>query len=384
VAQQYGLRAWLILLLRIALVAAILEGGTRLLFGVKGYFDRDLPECYTYSTVRCRVTTFNEELGEVVIFAGPAGISLAPNFHGEWVTTNAQGLRDPDDTQLLKAPGTLRIVTIGASGMWGAYVHDDETIPYYLEQELSSRTTQPVEVINAAIPGAVSFQELIHLQAVVLPLQPDLVVIYDGRNDLYFANSPKWSPLLTPASLNALDAQTRRQQGDTGPLGNELWQVVVRYSKFFNTLDLMFRVIQAGQQNNSTGAAIATDHPEAVAAYADHLGLMAQTLQANHIPAIFVLQPILWANAKPINPEEQVIIDRAGSAYQSILKLYPQAQAAIKTLGEQYDVPALDYTGIFADYTERMYLDEVHPTPAGNRLIAQQLAQDIVETLAIK
>ncbi len=42
-----------------------------------------------------------------------------------------------------------------------------------------------VEVLNAGVPGWVSTENLLNLQLKVLPLEPDIVVVYQGRNELF-------------------------------------------------------------------------------------------------------------------------------------------------------------------------------------------------------
>lgn len=100
------------------------------------------------------------------------------------VSINSRGFRggEIDGT---KKPGVTRIITLGSSSTFGYYDRDNETYPYYLEQELnkSSDVTGKFEVINLGIPHLRSEEILSLFQAEAIPLHPDVVTFYEGVND---------------------------------------------------------------------------------------------------------------------------------------------------------------------------------------------------------
>lgn len=106
-----------------------------------------------------------------------------------------------------KAPGTFRIVTLGASTVQGFEVDAAETFSTRLEELLQGRTSRPVEVINAAVAGYTTVQiraQVPHL----LALEPDLFVLYEGHNDYnYFL-------VADAAELTPRWIRTLRDQGD--------------------------------------------------------------------------------------------------------------------------------------------------------------------------
>ena len=58
-------------------------------------------------------------------------------------------------------------------------------ITYLLERELQKRGYRTVRVINAGVPGYMSWESLVNLQFRVLDLDPDLILIYHGVNDVF-------------------------------------------------------------------------------------------------------------------------------------------------------------------------------------------------------
>jgi len=113
---------------------------------------------------------------------------LSPNhvFHrdGTEIRTNELGLRSPS-IFVAKPPNTVRIAVIGASTAMGLYaVSNEETFSYQLGKFLeASHPSTHIEVINAGISGYGLTDQSIMLEKIVLPLKPDIVIVYSGFND---------------------------------------------------------------------------------------------------------------------------------------------------------------------------------------------------------
>ena len=101
-----------------------------------------------------------------------------PNF-------NSHGFRGVEFSEI-KSLNTYRIFMVGGSTMFGSgESSDDTTIPGILQKIFDSDNsiTQKIEVINAGFGGGNTkseFESLIDLNN----FQPDLVIVYDGLNDL--------------------------------------------------------------------------------------------------------------------------------------------------------------------------------------------------------
>ena len=107
---------------------------------------------------------------------------LLPNQKLSTVNINSDGFRGSE----LESNPDYRIFLIGGSTMFGVgSTSDDSTIPSYLEQEIRNNFKEfNVEVINAGIPQAYSFTEKQLVQETLLNYEPDLLLIYDGWNDV--------------------------------------------------------------------------------------------------------------------------------------------------------------------------------------------------------
>ncbi|MDQ1257919.1 MAG: hypothetical protein QG656_2527 [Candidatus Hydrogenedentes bacterium] len=115
-------------------------------------------------------------------------LELIPNmsvtFKGAPVVTNAEGFRGPLQPHA-KPPGTVRIVGIGDSVMFGWGVREDESYLALLEQRLNAEfPAVRWETVNLAVPDYNTVMEVETFKDKGLAYEPDLVVTGFVRNDL--------------------------------------------------------------------------------------------------------------------------------------------------------------------------------------------------------
>lgn len=97
---------------------------------------------------------------------------------------NSLGFRG-EEFPVEKPAGEFRIVCLGGSTTYGDY-NDDyrDSYPDSLQRELHRRGYTQVRVINAGAGGWSTWESLINLQFRLLPLDPDLIIIYHSVNDI--------------------------------------------------------------------------------------------------------------------------------------------------------------------------------------------------------
>src|SRR5882724_4532389 len=135
---------------------------------------------------------------------------LKPNLdHVVWdftvLSTNSDHLRSEQSSRSLKArlPGTFRIVCLGDSVTFGYRVpavwpekpneYDREWLPYPMLLEKHLRQVNPdhrVDVINMAVPGYTSHQGLAWLRRDIDYLDPNLLIVSFGWNDVSMSDIP--------------------------------------------------------------------------------------------------------------------------------------------------------------------------------------------------
>jgi len=133
------------------------------------------------------------------------GHALRPGYVFETNRHNSLGFRG-DEIAATKAPGEFRIVCLGESTTYGAYIDDyKKSYPWLLQQKLRSQGYTNVTVINAAAIGYTSLQSLISLETRILDLSPDLLIVYHGINDLEFRFA--WPPSAYRGDRDQFDAR---------------------------------------------------------------------------------------------------------------------------------------------------------------------------------
>ena len=95
---------------------------------------------------------------------------------------NALGMRDYD-YPAAKPAGAYRILVLGDSIAFGHGVDMSETFENQLEGLLRRRIGRPIEILNMAVPGYNTRQELLKFRKDGAALKPDLVLVAYAMND---------------------------------------------------------------------------------------------------------------------------------------------------------------------------------------------------------
>jgi lysophospholipase L1-like esterase len=124
----------------------------------------------------------------VYLFDPEIGYVLAPSQQGwsndGFMTVNSLGFRGPE-VALPKPPGRFRVVLLGDSVTVGLGVADQETFAAQLAPELKRRLAgRDVDVVNLAVSGYNTAQEVALLKRNLERLEPDLVLVGFYVNDV--------------------------------------------------------------------------------------------------------------------------------------------------------------------------------------------------------
>ena len=106
-----------------------------------------------------------------------------PSQNFEYITINSDGFRGDEIFQ--KSIDTYRIFILGGSTTFGIVSTSDQTtISGYLQKYFDDNGNDFVEIINAGVTGANSRDEYFHLKTKILEFDPDMIILYDGWNDI--------------------------------------------------------------------------------------------------------------------------------------------------------------------------------------------------------
>jgi hypothetical protein len=259
-----------------------------------------------------------------------------PNF-----SINNLGFRGRDIRKDEKAK--KRIIVVGGSTAFGTGLQsDDETFAQRLEYLLD------VEVINAAVVGHATGQELVSVVMELVDLQPDLVIALNGWNDY---ERPLTSKFRGSNGFADIEEQLKTLERITDEslltrVSNLYWVLFPNVTKQMASLWLRFYRREEAE----------TDLELASAVYANNMTKMRRIAQAFHSTFLCVLQP---------DRDRQ----KRYRAFRETAKMHLQ-QAGIVPL----DLGELDEPEIRAGW----FMDEMHLDAAGNQAIARIIANKII------
>lgn len=286
------------------------------------------------------------------------------------ITVDSNGLRHAVGRTSAFAP-QQRVFLFGGSAAWGYSVRDEHTIAAALEAALRDRGLDRVEVTNFAQSSYNATQEAITL---LLELRagntPDVVVFYDGNNDISstFQNGVAGRTLNQALAADRWRAARKDVAGQVGDLA--------RHSLLLQRLGSALGRAPVGQPVMPNADAVCGD----VAQYYRNLTRTIEGFgEAFDFRALFLWQPMLATSKKPRSPWERSIIEWA-PGYDDMVR---RCTAAVDSLMMADANPAyVPLHALFDADTATVFVDNWgHTTEAANAAIANRIADLLVPML---
>lgn len=281
-------------------------------------------------------------------------------FAGDHVNITADRVRRTPGASC--RDGAYRVFFFGGSAAWGYRSPDWGTIPAYLQSGLARRRSD-VCVINYGQNGYVSTQQVIALLRLIQTGDiPNLVVFYDGYNDALATFETR-----EVGVHYQLDQYRERFERRSGPA--ELLRQVRSVSAASR---LISRALGPEVKSAPAGAPDEALIRGLVSAYLTNHALV-DGMSRNHgfrFEAFW--QPSLYAGARKLLPEERKIrplIPASGPFFKSVYELVQREGAGR---------PHFTYLGnVFDDEPSRVWVDHVHATPVGNKIVADRILEKL-------
>lgn len=345
------------------------------------------------------------------------GWRMAPG-ESPGVHINAQGFRRRAAVPLRPAPDTLRVFLVGGStafgfqGLFPAFpsppLSDEETIDHHLEQALTARhADRAIEVVNAAVPAYRLFQEITLFRERLVNFRPDLVVFLDGHNDLTFLTASGVAQHPSPYWEHPRFAHVERMLNEPGVRGPLLYLDLYlgQVSYFYHGLSMLedrFRPPRGPARDHPWGdgafraaneaellrrnAARLEEWDRNLQSYVDQVHDLKAIAAARGTNVLYVLQPeILLEEAGDLTPREARIQAAAFRHHRDLGSLawrYLSPRMAEALTGADAEgFRFLDLVTVAERSSQDVYTDSTHLTPAGNRLVAEQLLPVVEELL---
>ena len=264
-------------------------------------------------------------------------------------------------------PEALVIVALGGSTTESSYNFIKGWVQYLMECFIENGDS--VIMYCGGVVGYTSFQELLKLIRDVIPLRPNVVLSYNGFNDLLYYPLEKCPP--------------EKSERESGPFAYQPERVRKPFVHHFQ-VDFMRDVLQSysnaehtiyyGLQNNRTASEF----------WLDNIKMM--NVIANEFDILFLsfLQPFFHVGEYKLTDSQRTIFNRKWwNADRPNPDLYTEERLtfiideARKMITAIKDVNYItDLTHIFNEYTN-IYNDICHVTECGNEIIAKNIYQKL-------
>ena len=229
-------------------------------------------------------------------------------FSTKITTYNNEGFRGPEFLKE-KSDKTYRIVVIGGSTTFGDGSADNETWPHYLQEIFNILDLNyNVEIINAGVNSGWSGSETKLIREKILDYDPDLLMIYDGWNDVRMQLGEPQGRIAKPEMANPT-----------------LWK--------------------------------------------EHWIELCEFTNARNVKTIVTLQPFLGTGDRILSNLELAIRDTHFTWVTNDVNEYPKYQKHLDEISK-YCTETKDLTDIFNQVAKPIYWDLGHVTSEANKIIA--------------
>lgn len=297
-------------------------------------------------------------------------------FSGEMIHVNRWGLRGTEPV-VPKPAGTTRILILGGSAVFNAHAEGGRTWPVVLQEKLNRRMAEPIEVINAGVPGYGIYQSAHRYAEDLHLLDADIVVVDHLWNDL---------KTLTWADLDALQAHwaavgannevSRWMRED--PLLDFLSQRVHLASKV--RMKLIWRDIERqhiGLEGREAANVNGEVHPEALAFCVRTYRELIDRVRSHGSRMVLVDQPLLLHGDSTAEERERIHYGFVGMDHERLVHAIATLRNRIAALATSEEVPLIPAAmAVPSDLIH--FRNHVHLTQAGIEAISDSVADALV------
>tara|TARA_B100001105_G_scaffold190315_1_gene154521 strand:- start:849 stop:1919 length:1071 start_codon:yes stop_codon:yes gene_type:complete len=278
---------------------------------------------------------------------------LIPDQHFKTINVNSDGFRGDK----LQNNPDYRIFVIGGSTIFGAgSTSDYTTISGYLEKKISAQFPKyNIEIINAGIPKAYSFTESNLIKNKLLEYNPDLLIIYDGWNDL----TTDHEHYFDSADYKLMDQIIR----------------LIRHSDYVTPTVLLKWYFNYQHDNTNIISFNPSNVEQKVSLWSDAWTGICNLQDEYDFKTIVMIQPIVGTGNKLLSQEEQEYflhydLESKTHYYQLYANALPKLNSVCTATH--------DLRNIFDPFSETIFYDSGHVGDFGNEVVAGKIYEKIL------
>jgi len=336
---------------------------------------------------------------------GLLGYHLAPNISAYYasnpespedlIVTDENGfssdVNDPP-VALQKSINSYRVIVLGGSTVMGEGAQQPSlNIVGMLRKGVRVRgLTGPngksVEFINAGVDGYTSTQEYLYFGSDLLRFKPDLVIVYDGWNDIDINDfGPTLFRTLGERQITAQAEQSRSIAGSARLLVENLRHSATEGDLRIVMIEGLSRVFRKLTDVEGAPHTISPFDPRSLEYYrSNHRAFLA--LADDQLSVAIFLQPLVGVDGRELSNEEKskwwYRVPQFDDARRRRVRFYEGARSVLADLKEKarndIHVCIADMPRSVNSITEPIYADSGHLLPKGNQIVASHILDRLV------
>ncbi|MFN5855517.1 MAG: SGNH/GDSL hydrolase family protein [Pseudanabaenaceae cyanobacterium] len=355
--------------------------------------------------------------GQLQVRRSPVlGYELVPGQKNDYFRINPQGFRQDTAVPSEKPANELRIFLLGGSTAFGNYsTKNDQTLAFQLEKLLNERVREqnrnpakykPKElpffadqieamrslpprikdgnyrVITAAVPGYTSGNELALLSHRVMAYNPDALIILDGYEDL---RSPSQETAHEVANIEQMlqdpVSQYRQQIAQQFQQWLDSWYLIKAWQRW-----VVPPTAQSVRSNyQEFRADQLTSDPKELKQRLERYryNLQQMTRLTADLPTIVAIQPEITGKGNPTKEEAEIVKSLGKEYTATVAKSYDEL-TKIGKLTETPRMRSVNLYSFFNNSNEKTFVDAIHLSEAGNKMLASKLFTLIEDALNVQ
>lgn len=285
------------------------------------------------------------------------------------VSVNSLGFRGPE-IAMPKPPGLVRVAYLGASTTWCAEVSGNDYVwPHIATASIASAYPDTrFDYVNGGVPGYTVASSLKNLERRIAPLDPDVIVIYEGINDL--------SGELREAAV---------RQGIVADAKPPETSWIARYSVLWNLVDKNLRVMASQREARKNQGRVAIDTSKIGEQYRRELTHLVRVAQArSKLTAVVTLETRVRSDQTPEQQEvalQSAIFFMPFITANDLIAGYARYNQIVREVAANTGALLIDgEDSIPGDAAH--FADSVHFTDAGSKAMADRVSRILSPALA--
>ncbi len=330
--------------------------------------------------------------GIVAPLPGVHGRHFVPGIYDTTFSLNAQRFRGQQAYTVEPGPHVIRIAIIGASSAFGSGANDVDAYPSQLQSLLQERARQSgsnltFEVINAAIPGTGVAEQALWYQNWVKRFRPHVVVlniacVTDYATGMFSMDESGHATPRTPAELQAAN----KGAGAVRRLAKHVpgYIFLAEHSELFNVLELTLGDVFRRKRTAALANEAAPQKPVGVPGRVQEDALLLEAAEVRWLEK--QVDESGGRLALVVLPCRENVYSSPSPQAEEIRQEYTAVVTALRRAASKEDIPFAELAPALrttaTQSQQLLYYDgrfETHPTPAGYKAIAKEVAEFLLE-----